>query len=84
MDGNNKSQSLIQTSRQAVLDTLNHKDPGRIVVDFGSTTSTGIPATAYTRLKKHLGFDYGDTRVFDVIQQLVIVNDALLDRFVRI
>ncbi len=56
------------TSREQVIKTLSHQEPGRVVIDFGSTTSTGISALAYNRLKISLGITTCHTRVFDPVQ----------------
>ena len=69
------------TSRERVYKSLGHQQPDRVVVDFGSTTSSGITAIAYNRLKKYLGIPAGPTRVYDVIQQLAVVEEPFLDRF---
>lgn len=70
-----------RSSREQVRRSLSHKQPDRVVVDFGSTTSSGISAIAYNRLKHYLGIAAGPARVYDVIQQLAIVEEPLLDRF---
>ena len=40
-------------------------------LDLGATPSSGISAIAYNNLKKHLGLTGGQTRIFDVVQQVV-------------
>src|SRR5512136_2541884 len=69
------------TSRERVLSAICHREPDRIQVDLGSTPSSEISAIAYNRLKKHLGITAGRTRIYDVVQQLVQPEDAILDRF---
>ncbi len=69
------------SSRRQFLRSLSHRETDKVVIDLGATTSTGISAIAYNNLKKALGINSGHTRVFDVIQQLAIVEDCLLDRF---
>lgn len=69
------------TSRERVLASIAHKEPDRVSVDLGGSTSSGISAIAYTRLRKHLGLKNVPTRVFDVVQQLAVVDDDLLDLF---
>lgn len=39
------------TSRQRLHDTINHKQPGKVVVDLGSSMVTGISAVALTNLR---------------------------------
>ncbi len=67
------------TRRERVLQTINHREPDRVPVDFGAMRSTGITAVAYRRLKEHLGIAEGDTYVYDVVQQLAVPEDRILD-----
>ena len=69
------------TSRERVLAAVQHREPDRVPVDLGSTPSTGISAIAYNKLKKWLGITHGNTRVYDVVQQLAQPEDIILDRF---
>ncbi len=43
------------TSRQRVVAALNHQEPDRVPIDFGSNYNTSVNVIAYNRLKKHLG-----------------------------
>ncbi len=65
-------------SRDILLQAINHKTPGRLPVDLGSATVTGISAIAYNNLKKHLGINK-PTKVFDVVQQLANVDMEVID-----
>ncbi|MBI3922727.1 MAG: methyltransferase [Armatimonadetes bacterium] len=67
------------TSRERVLAAIDHRQPDRVPVDLSAMRSTGIMAIAYNRLKKHLGWEVGATRVYDVVQQLAQPDDAALD-----
>lgn len=69
------------TSRERVLASVNHQEPDKVPVDLGSSTSSGISTIAYHNLKQHLGLNGGQTRVFDVVQQLAQPEDIILDRF---
>lgn len=69
------------TSRERVLAALDHREPDRIPIDFGGHRSSGIMAMAYAKLKSHLGITSGDVYVYDLVQQLAIVEPELLDRF---
>lgn len=69
------------TSRERVMRSLNHKEPDRVPVDLGANRSTGIMASAYARLKKHLGINTGANRVYDIKQMLAIVEEPILRRF---
>jgi uroporphyrinogen decarboxylase len=69
------------TSRERVLASLNHQRPDRVPVDFGAHRSSGIMAIAYHRLRQHLGLPARPVRVYDVVQQLAIIDADVLDRF---
>ncbi|MCP4707551.1 MAG: methyltransferase [Planctomycetes bacterium] len=68
-------------SRERILAAIDHREPDRVPVDFGSNPSSGISALAYNKLKKHLRLAGGHTLVYDVMQQLARPEDELLDRF---
>jgi len=67
-------------SRQRVLDSIEHKQPDKIPVDLGASTVTGISAIAYNKLRKKLGI-HSPARVFDVVQQLAMVDMEIIDTF---
>lgn len=67
------------TSRERVLQALNHQQPDRPPIDFGGHRSSGIAAIAYAKLKKALGISSGDIYVFDMVQQLAVVEPEVLD-----
>jgi uroporphyrinogen decarboxylase len=69
------------TSRERVIAALDHRQPDRVPIDFGSTNITGINACAYNSLKGHLGLGDGRTRVFDTYQQLALVEEPVQQRF---
>lgn len=43
------------TSRERFLQTINHQDPGDVVVDLGAASTTGIHAEALSNLRRYLG-----------------------------
>ena len=69
------------TSRERVLAALNHVEPDRIPVDLGGHRSSGISAIAYHRLRKHLGLPEKVVRVYDMVQQLAIIDEDVLNLF---
>ena len=69
------------TSRERVLAALEHREPDKVPVDFSGHRSSGIMAIAYAKLKDHLGISTGDIYVYDLIQQLAIVEPEVLQRF---
>ncbi len=68
-------------SRERILAAIEHRQPDKVPVDLGATPSSGISAIAYGNLKRHLGWNKGHNRIYDVVQQLAQPEEALLDRF---
>ncbi len=69
------------TSRERVLAALSHRQPDRVPIDLAGHRSSGISAILYPKLRRHLGLPPRPVRVYDLIQQLAIVDDDVLDRF---
>lgn len=69
------------TGRARILAAIDHRQPDRVPVDLGATPSSGISAVAYGKLKQHLGVTAGQTRIYDVVQQLAQPEEAILDRY---
>ena len=69
------------TSRQRVRLALEHKEADRVPIDFGAMRSTGIQAIAYNNLKDYLGMKKGQTKLYDIYQQLAEPEDFMLERF---
>jgi len=68
-------------SRERVLTALRHQEPDRVPIDLDGMASTGIMAVAYNRLKAHLGMPGGETKMYDVGQQLAHPEPPVLERF---
>ncbi len=68
-------------SRERVVTSLHHKTSDFFPVDFGAHRSSGIAAIAYARLKKALGITTGNIYIYDMIQQLAIVEQEVLNVF---
>ncbi len=66
------------TSRERLHSTLNHTDPGKVVVDLGSTSITGISASALARLRNSLGLPEKTVRVHEPFQILGFVDEDIL------
>jgi hypothetical protein len=65
------------TSKERFDLTVNHIEPDRMVVDFGSTSVTGIHVLAIENLRRHYGLDLKPVRVTDPFQMLGEVDDEL-------
>jgi uroporphyrinogen decarboxylase len=68
-------------SRERVLQSMNYKQPDKVAIDFGSHRSSGIMAIAYARLRDYLGLPKRYPKVYDMLQQLAIIDDDVLERF---
>ncbi len=68
-------------SRERVLAAMNHKTPDRVPVDFGAYRSSGIAGIAYKKLREYLGLPARTIYIYDVPQQLAIIDDDVLQRF---
>ena len=68
-------------SRERIAASLRHQPTDKIAVDFAGSRQSGIAAIAYAKLKKHLGITSGDIYVYDMMQQLAIVEPEVLDIF---
>lgn len=68
-------------SRERILAAINHEEPDEIPIDIGSHPSSSISAIAYYRLKKYLGIEHGNVRIYDLSQQLAQPEDEIIERF---
>jgi len=66
-------------SRERVLSALNHQQPDRVPVDLSGHRSSGISPIAYRKLRKALGLIEKPIRVYDIVQELAIVDDDVLE-----
>jgi hypothetical protein len=64
-------------SRERFIKTLNHQEPDRMVIDFGSTSVTGIHVLTIEKLRQHYGLSKKPVRVTDPGQMLGEVDDEL-------
>jgi hypothetical protein len=55
----------MDTPRERLNKTLHHQDPGKVVVDMGSTTITGINANALAALRDALGLEKRPVKVYE-------------------
>ncbi len=68
-------------SKRRVLAAMSHRVPDRVPVDLSGHRSSGIAAIAYRRLREYLGLPPKAIYVYDIPQQLAIVDDDVLERF---
>jgi len=68
-------------SRERLLTAIDHREPDRVPFDLGSTQVTGIHVLAYQGLREHIGLPPAEPRICDAIQQLVLPDQDLVERF---
>jgi len=68
------------TSRERILMALKHEESDRIPIDLGGMRSTGIHAVAYNKLKRYLNCEDKSVKIFDLGQQLAIVDNEIRER----
>ena len=66
-----------RTPRERLQMTLEHRDPGKVVTDLGSTPITGINANALARLRKALGLEERKVKIEESLQLLGRVEEDL-------
>lgn len=67
------------TSKERFDLTVNHKQPDKVVVDFGSTAVTGIHVLSVENLRKHYGLESRPVRVIEPYQMLGEVDSELVE-----
>ena len=67
------------TSRERITAALNYRQPDKTPIDFGGHRSSGIAVQAYAKLRRYLGLPRGNLYVYDMIQQLALVEKDVLD-----
>lgn len=67
------------TSKERFDLTINHKQPDQMVVDFGSTSVSGIHVNAIQKLRQYYGLENRLVKVVDPYQMLGEVDDELIE-----
>ena len=71
---------LQMSSRDRIIEAINHRKTDILPIDFGGMRSTGISAIAYNNLKKYLGIQGAPVKVYDIFQQLAEPELDVVDR----
>ena len=74
-----KSPKETMSSRERLLNAINHEIPDRVPIDLGGN-QTGIHRFAYEPLLAHLGL-HDPVVIMDAVQQLAQPSEAVLQRF---
>jgi hypothetical protein len=64
-------------NRRRVLDTLAHREPDRVPLDFGSTSVTGIHVSCVAALRDHYGLEKRPVKVLEPCQMLGLIDEDL-------
>lgn len=70
----------MMNSRERVLCALNHEEPDRVPIFFGTSGATTMLVPAYERLKEYLGVR-GETQALSKALQYARINEEVLVRF---
>jgi uroporphyrinogen-III decarboxylase len=65
------------TSRERVLASLDHREPDRVPVDFGTTAVTGMHASAVAALREYYGLEKRPVKVHEPYQMLGWIDEDL-------
>ena len=70
--------SNTDNSRQNFIKTLNHQQPDKVVVDFGSTPVTGIHVVIVEKLREYFGLEKSPVKVIEPYQMLGEIDSDLI------
>jgi hypothetical protein len=65
------------TRKERVLAALDHRQPDRLPVDFGSTSVTGMHATCVAALRRHFGLENRPVKIHEPYQMLGLLEEDL-------
>jgi hypothetical protein len=66
------------SSKQNFLNTINHRQPEKVVVDFGSTAVTGIHVLVVEKLREYYGLEKKPVKVIEPYQMLGEIEPDLI------
>lgn len=70
---------MIKSSRENFINAVNHREPDRVVVDFGSTAVTGIHAAIVEKLRDYYGLEKKPVKIIEPYQMLGEVDEELIE-----
>ena len=69
---------MLKSSRENFIKTINHQQPDRVVVDFGTTGVTGIHVLIVEKLRQYYGLEKKPVKVIEPYQMLGEVDSELI------
>jgi len=70
---------MSSSSRDNFIKTINHQQPDKVVVDFGSTAVTGIHVLVVEKLRDYFGLEKKPVRVVEPYQMLGEIDPELIE-----
>jgi uroporphyrinogen decarboxylase len=70
---------LKMNARERVKLALEHKEPDRVPFDLSATYVTGIHRDVYPRWRQALGLPKVESKIFEMLQQLAVVDDDMIE-----
>jgi hypothetical protein len=67
------------TSKENFIRTINHQQPDKVVVDFGSTAVTGIHVLIVEKLREYYGLEKRPVKVIEPYQMLGEIDSELIN-----
>lgn len=64
-------------SRKRVMDSVNHREPSRLPMDFGGSSCSGIHCSVVAALRDHFGLEKRLVKIHEPFQMLGFVEDDL-------
>ena len=69
----------VMNGKERILTALNHREPDRVPLDFGSTPVTGMHVRCVAALRDHYGLERRPVKVYEPYQMLGLLEADLLD-----
>ena len=69
---------MSNTSKQNFLETINHRQPEKVVVDLGSTHVTGIHSLIVAKLRDYYGLEKKPVKIIEPYQMLGEIDQDLI------
>jgi hypothetical protein len=70
---------MSERSKENFINTINHRQPGNVVVDFGATTVTGIHVLIVEKLRSYYGLERRPVKVIEPYQMLGEIDSELIE-----
>ena len=70
---------MTSSSRHNFIETISHRQPDKVVVDFGSTPVTGIHVVIVEKLREYYGFEKRPVKVIEPYQMLGEIDTDLIN-----